>query len=162
MCMKYVNANIAIFENITKVNEEVRGLLNPFDCLRAEECDDGLYISNFNILTYVNVMGSTSEENNLFNYTDKLNIKIRFTKCTPKDSERLSIDLDEFNIDLNDSNGVIRGACVPFVSYKRITPIKRILLDVTNPKGNYAIKVLVKLPTDDKYVVQSIYRLTVE
>lgn len=71
-------------------------------------------------------------------------------------------DLDKFEIDTKQSEDIIYDACVPYLNYKRITYIENVVLDIENPKGNYVIKILVKTPGDEKYVVQSICHLRVE
>ena len=93
---------------------------------------------------------------------EKLEVKLRLTKCTKDETERLSIDLDDFTIDTKNSNDIITDACVPYLNYKRITHIGSITLDINNPKGSYVIKVLVKTSSDAKYTVQSIQHLQIK
>lgn len=161
MCMKYVNTNTMLFKTVKKDGDNVIGLLEPFDFLISEPDSKIISIEDFNIVTYFTIMGSRQEENSIFN-KDKLIIKVRFTKCTPNKNESLSIDLDDYEIQLKDSKDIVYDSCVPFLRHKRITRINSIELDVENPKGSYVFKVLVKFPNDEKYTVQSMYRLKVE
>ena len=100
--------------------------------------------------------------NNILDRRATLQLCIRLTKCTKDIDERLSIDLDKFEIVTQDSNDIVYDACVPYLNFKRITHIDNIDLDIENPKGSYVIKVLVKTPNDIKYTVQSIHHLKIE
>lgn len=163
MCTQYLNANITLFKSVTKNNNEVVGFYEPFDCIVADSNGKTLKIGEFNIITYFNLLESHNKKaNNILDKRETLQVKIRLTKCTKNESERLSIDLDSFEIVTKDSTDVISDACVPYMNYKRITPVGDINLDIDNPRGSYVIKVLVKTPQEEKYTVQSIYHLKVE
>lgn len=163
MCTQYVNANTALFKSVTKNNNEVVGFFEPFDCIVAENNGNVLSIKDFNIITYINMLESNGRHaKNILDRRETLQVCIRFTKCTKNDSERLSIDLDTFEIITKDSEDIVYDACVPYLNYKRITHIENIDLDIENPKGSYVVKVLVKTLTDTKYTVQSIYHLKIE
>ena len=163
MCTQYLNANIALFKSVTKSNNEVTGFFEPFDCIVADNSSKVIRINEFNIITYINLLESSNKKaNNILDKRETLQVKIRLTKCTKDDNERLSIDLDDFEIVTKDSEDIVYDACVPYLNYKRITHIENIDLDIENPKGSYVIKVLVKTPEEPKYTVQSIYHLKIE
>lgn len=163
MCTRYLNANVALFKAVTKSNNEVTGFFEPFDCIVADNSNKVIRINEFNIITYINLLESSNKKaNNILDKRETLQVKIRLTKCTKNDNERLSIDLDDFEIVTKDSEDIVYDACVPYLNYKRITHIENIDLDIENPKGSYVIKVLVKTPEELKYTVQSIYHLKIE
>lgn len=163
MCTQYLNANVALFKSVTKSNNEVAGFFEPFDCIVADCSSKNIRIKEFNIITYINLLESyQNKANNILDKRETLQVCIRLTKCTQNANERLSIDLDNFEIVTKDSKDIVCDACVPYLNYKRITHIENIDLDIENPKGSYVIKVLVKTPEERKYTVQSIYHLKIE
>lgn len=163
MCMRYVNANAALFKSVTKSNNDIVGLLEPFDCIVAEDNNGTVAIKEFNIISYVNLLGSNGKKaQNIIDTQDTLQVCIRLTKCTKDEDERLSVDLDKFDIVTKGSNDIVYDACVPYLNFKRITHIDNIELDIANPRGSYVIKVLVKTLKDDKYTVQALCHLKVE
>lgn len=163
MCTQYLNANVALFKAVTKSNNEVTGFFEPFDCIVADCSNKVVRINEFNIITYINLLESSHKKaGNILDKRETLQVKLRLTKCTQNENERLSIDLDDFEIKTKDSEDIVYDACVPYLNYKRITHIENIDLDIENPKGSYVIKVLVKTPTEQKYTVQSIYHLKIE
>lgn len=163
MCMRYVNANAVLFKSVTKSNNDIVGLLEPFDCIVADDSNGIVAIKEFNIISYVNLLGSDGKKaQNIIDTQGTLQVCIRLTKCTKDEGERLSVDLDKFDIITKDSNDIVYDACVPYLNYKRITHIDNIELDIDNPRGSYVIKVLVKTPENDKYMVQALSHLKVE
>ena len=163
MCTKYLNANIALFKTVSKNNNKVIAFGEPFDCLIADCEGNEISITDFNVITYLNLLESSGKNaGNVLDRRGNLEVCIRLTKCTKESEERLSVDLDRFEIITEGSQDIHYDACVPYLNYKRITHIDSINLDVVNPKGSYVIKVLVKEPTDEKYTVQAITHLTIE
>lgn len=163
MCTQYLNANVALFKAVTKNNNEVTGFFEPFDCIVADCSNKVIRINEFNIITYINLLESSNKNaGNILDNRETLQVKLRLTKCTKNDNERLSLDLDDFEIKTKDSGDIVYDACVPYLNYKRITHVENIDLDIENPKGSYVIKVLVKTPAEQKYTVQSIYHLKIE
>lgn len=163
MCMKYVNANAVLFKSVAKSNNDIVGLLEPFDCIAADDSNGIIAIKEFNIISYISLLGSSNKQaQNILDTQDTLQVCIRLTKCTKNIDERLSVDLDKFDIVTKDSNDIVYDACVPYLNFKRITHIDNIELDIANPKGNYVIKILAKTPRQDKYTVQALCHLKVE
>lgn len=163
MCTQYLNANVALFKSVTKNNNGIAGFLEPFDCIIADSGNNIVAIKDFNIVTYINLLESSEKKaNNILDLRETLQVCIRLTKCTKNIDERLSIDLDCFNIVTKDSKDIIYDACVPYLNFKRITYVDNIDLDIANPRGSYVIKVLVKIPSEEKYTVQSIYHLKID
>lgn len=163
MCTQYLNANIALFKAVTKSNNDVIGFLEPFDCITADCSNNIVAIKDFNIITYINLLESSENKaGNILDRRETLDVCLRLTKCTKDIDERLSVDLDNFQIRTKNSNDIIYDACVPYLNFKRITHVDNIDLDIANPRGSYVIKVLVKIPSDEKYTVQSIYLLKIE
>lgn len=163
MCTQYLNANVVLFKSVTKNNNDVVAFVEPFDCIIADCSRKIVAIKDFNIITYINLLESNQRKaDNILDKRETLQVCIRLTKCTKNDNERLSINLDKFEIVTKDSTDIVYDACVPYLNYKRITHIDNIDLDIENPKGSYVIKVLVKVPNDEKYTVQSIYHLKIE
>lgn len=163
MCTQYLNANVVLFKSVTKNNNDIVGFYEPFDCITTDTCNGVLEIGEFNIITYITLLESSNRKaGNVLDKREKLEVKLRLTKCTKDETERLSIDLDDFTIDTKNSNDIIIDACVPYLNYKRITHIGSITLDINNPKGSYVIKVLVRTSSDDKYTVQSIQHLQIK
>ena len=160
MCMQYINANIALFREISKNKNEVISLIDPFKSIIA----DRKIISEFAIVSYITLMGSNKKKaNNILDRRGKLEVCIRLTKCTLEDSERISYDLDKFVIDTEDeANFVYEDACVPYLNYKRISNIGKIEINLDNPQGSYVVKILVKEPNETKYTVQSLHHLEIQ
>lgn len=157
--MQYVNANIALFREISKNQNDIITFTNPFESIVVEEKT----ISDFAIVSYITLLGSNKKRvDNILDRHGKIDVCIRITKCTPNDSERISYDLDKFSIDTKDEvNIVYNDACVPYLNYKRITNIGKIEFNLSEPKGSYVIKLLIKEPTDEKYTVQSLCHLNI-
>lgn len=163
MCTQYLNTNVAFFKNITKNNNDITAFSDPFDCLIADCYSNIVSINNFNIVTYINLLESNNKRaENILDKREKLQVRIRLTKCTKNENERLSVDLDEFEIDTSENNDIVNDACVPYLNFTRITHIDTINLDIENPKGSYVIKVIVKTPKDEKYTVQSMHHLKIK
>lgn len=163
MCTQYLNVNVVLFKSVTKNNNEVVAFYKPFDCIVADSSNKVIKINEFNIITYINLLESRNKKaNNILDRRETLQVKIRLTKCTRNENEKISIDLDDFEIVTKDSKEIIDDACVPYLNFKRITHIENIDLDIENPKGSYVIKVLVKTPSEEKYTVQTIYHLKIE
>lgn len=163
MCIKYINTNTALFKNVTKNNSDVTGFLEPFDCIIADCIDNVVSIKDFNIVTYINLMGSKNKNvDNILTDGKTLQVCIRLTKCTQNSNECLSIDLDTFEIETKNSKNIIYDACVPYLNFTRITAVDDIKLDIDNPRGSYVIKTLVKTNNSEKYTVQSIYHLEIK
>lgn len=163
MCIQYLNANLMLFRSVTKNNHEITGFLEPFDCIDTDCQNGSIAIKDFNIVTYINLLESNQKKaENILDLRKTLQVCIRLTKCTKNDDERLSVDLDNFDIVTKDSNDIVYDACVPYLNFKRITHVDSIHLDIPNPKGSYVIKILVKTPDEAKYTVQSIHHLKIE
>lgn len=160
MCMQYINANIALFREISKNKNEDISLVDPFKRIIA----DRKTISEFAIVSYITLMGSNKKKaNNILDRRGKLEVCIRLTKCTLEDSERISYDLDKFVIDTEDeANIVYEDACVPYLNYKRISNIGKIEINLDNPQGSYVVKILVKELNETKYTVQSLHHLEIQ
>ena len=70
--------------------------------------------------------------------------------------------MDKFLIDAEDEANIIHDdACVPYLNYKRISNIGKIDIDLQHPQGSYVVKILVKEPGKDKYIVQSMHHLEI-
>ena len=127
MCTQYLNANIALFKSVTKNNNEITGFYEPFDCIIADTCGSLVRIKEFNVITYINLLESSNRNaGNILDNRETLQVKIRLTKCTKNENERLSIDLDDFEIITKDSKYIEYDACVPYLNYTRITHIENI------------------------------------
>ena len=96
MCTQYLNTNVAFFKNITKKKNYITAFSDPFDCLIADCGSKTVSINNFNIVTYINLLESNNKKaENILDKREKLQVRIRLTKCTKNENERLSVDLDE-------------------------------------------------------------------
>lgn len=162
MCTSYLNANVALFRSVARNNNDVIAFCEPFDCIVADCQGGNLFIKDFNIITYINLLESNKNHaKNILDERETLQVCIRLTKCTKDINEKLSLDLDKFDIKTKDAKNIVYDACVPYLNFSRITHVESINLDIENPRGSYVIKVLVKTPKDEKYMVQSIYHLQV-
>lgn len=155
MCMQYINANVALFKKIVK--SDAISFSEPFHAIAA----DGKAVGGFSIASYFTLLGSGGgKAKNVIDRKGELDVCIRLMKCAPDENERVSYDLDEFQINAKDATNLIHDdACVPYLNYKRVSNIERI--GIRQPEGSWVVKILVREPGEKKYVVQSMHHLTI-
>lgn len=163
MCVRYVNANIALFRKVIKDNTGIVGFSQPFDCIVSQIKGNTVFVDSFCIVTYLTLMESRDNKaNNWLDVRETVDVCIRLTKSSNNPDKRISIDLDTFTIATENSEDIMYDACVPYLNFKRITYVSRINLDIENPRGDYAVKVLVKTPADKIYTLQSMHPLRID
>lgn len=165
MCLKNVNANIRIYSDVeTSINGDPAKFVLPFDGMHISQNDCGQYQTvGFKIVTHFNLIGTATEahqKDNIVNSHGKLYAVIRLTKCSKDEEERLSVDLDQFEIDVSKLDDMVNRACFPYLNFTRITDVKP--MELGAGLGTYVIKLLLKTKEEEKYTVQSMYQLTIE
>lgn len=160
MCMKYVNANVQCFSSAGPSYFSL--LKQPLCCesVKAKEVNGKYIIGNFDIVTFVNIRGTTAGNNkdNPLDAKEKLEFKIRLTKLDPDPEKQLSYDLGEFTMDLSDKSNV-RTACFKYVERIESLSVDNVALE---SKGDYVIKILVKKSGDPLYNIQITHPLQVK
>lgn len=162
MCMKYLNANIICYDDVESDGLDPICFKKPFDRITALVQKDIALIGDFTIVLHINIIGTDNEKeqkNNVLYTNDKLNFKIRLTKCDPNPQNQLAVDLKQFDLDVKKLHKDL--ACYPFLNYTHVIDVKEIPLE--QGVGKYALKVLVKNSNEDetKYTVQSMRNLEV-
>lgn len=162
MCMKNINATLNMFASVNR-NGDYVSFSVPFDTIRCIIKDNIAYISDFFIVANLNLMGTTKPEfkkDNIVENKKKLCCLIRLTKISQNEEERISWDVERFEVDSSDKAIRFDDACVPCVNYRKTIEVKDI--EMTDEyRGDYALKLLVRADESEKWQVQSITRLTV-
>ena len=160
MCMKYINTNVQCFSASNKGLLENIAFSSILESVKSEQKEDKFVVGGFNIVTFINIRGTKSgeNENNPLDTGKKLNFKIRLTKLSKNSDEQMSYDLKDFDIDLSDKNNN-RMACFGYTERIEITKVDDLVL---NDIGEYVIKVLVKYDKEELYDVQMLHPLTIK
>ena len=164
MSMKYINATAACFKSVSINNNKIVSYNAPFNQIHAVTENDTPVIDSFSIVTQIDFLGTDSslqKADNPLEMRTTEDFIIRLTKCDPDEANRLGRDLDSFSIDLAEmyEKERVDRACLDFLSYTRITNVKK--LDLPKGAGEYVIKILIKDAEDEDYSIQSIMKLTV-
>lgn len=170
MCMKNVNAVARLYNEVEIRNNpnRISTFKNQFDIISAKfNKENNPYIGDFYIVSEVNLLGTANQEDsetNIVEQRKKVKFKVRITKLSNENDKQYSWDVDEFVIDTSKEGLIIKGACVPYINFTKVSEVNRIQLTPNDYSGEYVIKILLKtsdLPEEANWIVQSISRLSV-
>ena len=160
MCIKNINTNICCYKNVTTVNDNAVVYSQPISRIKVrKDSNDKLFTGPFVIAVQISMLGTdnaSEKTNNVVEKRARIDFKIRITKINKDPAKRLSLDLDDFSIDLN--NEVLQQSCYEFYNQTQVVQVNDLFLQ--GGAGQYVIKVLVKESDSDKWIVQSMSMLT--
>lgn len=160
MCMKYVNVSVQCFDRNTLKFLGGSGLSSLLDSVKCSEKDGCFFIGKFDIVTFVNVRGTTSG-NNPENPVDRkatLDFRIRLTYLDENSEGEFSYNLGDFSMDLS-SEDILHEASFKYAEQVQVINVDNFKLE---KPGHYVIKVLVKERGAELYDVQLAHSLHVE
>lgn len=165
MCRKNVNAIVKLYDYVSIGNSQNGNSLfkNQFDTIKVSFDENSKpFIGGFSIITDINLLGTSKEENKAQNYIESkipARFKIRLTKLNKNQDMQYSWDLDTFEINPSTEN-IIQKACVSFINHTQVTHIDKIILKENDYIGKYAIKVLIS-ENEQQWIIQSLSNFTI-
>ena len=147
-----INVTLSLFKSITRVNTHVASLLTPFDTIYANKDNTVTGITDFNIVTYINIINSNIDDNST--------IKVKLVLARDN-QEGMAITLNEQEIEAKDLQKEITTHNTTYINYKYVTYVENIDLDIDNPLGKYIIKAYIKTNKQSDYTLASMLNLTV-
>lgn len=147
MFMKYLNATLCCYKSVSMTNDKLISLSYPFDSTRTIMRNGTLSADDFYVFTHVNLMGtddSNEKQDSIIECDGKVRVTIRLTKCDAEASKQLYVDLDSFDVDVNEAKITkrIHKACYKYLNCQRLTVIKS--MELPAGCGMYVLKVLVE------------------
>ncbi len=157
MCMKYVNVSVQCFDRNPLKFLGGSGISALLDSVKCVEKDGKYVISRFDIVTFINVRGTTAGENpqNPLDQGSVLDFRVRLTKLDDNPEKQVSYDLKDFVVDLSDDT-ICHRACFKYAEQVEVINVDNFELNET---GHYVIKILVKKHGAELYDIQLAHSL---
>lgn len=164
MCMSCLNVNVQCFNSVKSDLKGYTSFLQLTDSVNAQKIGDSYIIGGLNIVAFMNIRGSrinsnTIDPENPLDTGKKLFFKIRLTKLNPDQTDQLSYDLTDKDIEWDLSREPIKRACFKYAERTDVLPLEQVRL---HKPGSYVIKILVRTDLEDKYTVQMVHPLNVK
>lgn len=164
MCKKNVNAVIRCYKSVSTMDNHIMSYDIPFTSIKHDDVEDTMTISDFNIVTNIDFLGTNNIEhkkNNPLEKRKKIDFILRLTKCSSDESKRIGYDLDTFSIDMKEmyDSAQVNTACFDFLNCTRTTKVDS--LGIPGGTGKYVLKLLIKYEDEKEYTIQAMTSLVI-
>lgn len=155
-----ININLEVFQQVTGWYDI--NFINPLKRITTSKNSGTVTTESFNIVTYVSILESEGD-NGILSNGSALEVLLRLTKITNKnDKEQYYTDLDKFKVYTEDymNNFEVNGQNI--LNYRRVTHMDKVQLNYPDYTGWYMIKALVRSDENEKYKLQTAFKLHID